>query len=214
MTQSLAHLLPVLSTIPGVNIPVSVLQGISIAASGRKIEQLEQALRHEVGLLTRQIEAGELHLDSDYAGSDAFTANVIQALRAAEIAEGETKLHFIARALAGCSLYFPPPSLDKVQTMRVIEGLSERELKVFTGLFGLLDPIDPYSDSLPTGSAATVGGLTRQEFAAALLGLGQLGLLTKETVQANDWSDPAPAWKLTALARQVATLSRVGPKEL
>lgn len=214
MSPSLARLLPVLSAIPGVDIPVSTLQGMYIAASGRKIEQFELALRDEVGLLNREIATGHLHLDHAYVTSEAFTANLMQALRAAEIAEDETKLRFIARALAGCSLHFPPPSLDKVQTMRVIEGLSERELKVFAGLFGLLDPIDPYSDSLPAASAATVAGLTRQEFAAALLGLGQLGLLAKETVQADDWSGPVLAWKLTALARQVATLSRVGPEEL
>ena len=113
MTQSLERLLPLLATIPGVNIPVTLLQGVYIAASQRKIEQLEQALRYEVGLLNQKIEAGRLRLDHDYVKSEAFTANVMQALRAAELAETENKLRFIARALAGCALNFPPPTLDR-----------------------------------------------------------------------------------------------------
>jgi hypothetical protein len=217
MTQSLERLLPVLATIPGVNIPASILQGVYIAASQRKIEQFEQALRYEVGLLNQKIEAGKLRLDHEYVKSESFTANVMQALRAAEIAESKDKLRFIARALAGCSLSFPPPTLDKFQTMRIIEGMSGRELKVFVEYFELLDPIDPYADAFPVDSQVTVAGLTRQEFLAALLGLQQLGLLTKEAVPNQDeWTDSGPgfAWKLTVLARQVATLSRVGFEEL
>ncbi|WP_424949523.1 hypothetical protein [Deinococcus sp.] len=219
MTQSLERLLPVLATIPGVNIPVSILQGVYIAASQRKIEQFEQALRYEVGLLNQRLEAGTLKLDHEYVKSESFTANVMQALRAAEIAESEDKLRFIARALAGCSLSFPAPTLDKFQTLRIIEGMSDRELKVFVDYFQLLDPIDPYQDFIPVDSQVSVAGLTRQEFVAALLGLRQLGLLTQETVavKPDPWTDqtaPAQAWKLTALARQVATLSRVGFEEL
>lgn len=222
MSQQLERLLPVLSTIPGINIPASFLQGVYIAASQRKIEQLEQALRYEVGLLNQKIEAGKLRLDYEYVRSESFTANVMQALRAAEIAETEAKLQFIARALAGCSLSFPPPTLDKFQTMRIIEGLSDRELTVFVDYFGLLNPIDPYRDFVPVDSQVSIAGLTRQEFVAALLGLQQLGLLSKEALTDRDgeWMD-APrqsgsgfAWKLTALAQQVATLSRVGFEEL
>ncbi len=219
MISSLERLLPVLATIPGVNIPATFLQGVYIAASQRKIEQFEQALKYEVGLLNQTLETGNLHLDHEYVKSESFTANVMQALRAAELAETENKLRFIARALTGCALAFPPPRLDRFQTMRIVEGMSDRELRVFTGYFELLDPIDPYSDAFPADSPATVAGLTRQEFQAALLGLGQLGLLTRETgaVQPDAWNDqPAPTqvWKLTALARQVATLSRVGFEEL
>jgi hypothetical protein len=217
MTQNLERLLPVLATIPGVNIPVAFFQGIYIAASQRKIEQFEQALRYEVGLLNQKIEAGNLRLDHEYVKSESFTANVMQALRAAEIAESEDKLRFIARALSGCALSFPPPTLDKFQTMRIIEGMSDRELKVFVDYFQLLDPIDPYEDAFPVDSQVTVAELTRQEFLAALLGLQQLGLLSKEAVPSRDeWTDSGSglAWKLTALARQVATLSRVGFEEL
>ncbi len=218
MSQSLERLLPILSSIPGVNIPASFLQSVYIAASQRKIEQFGQALTSEVKVLNQNLEAQSLRLDHGYVKSEGFTANVMQALRAAELAETETKLRFIARALAGCSLVFPPPTLDKFQTMRIVEGMSDRELRVFVAYFGLLDPIDPYSDAFPADSSATVAGLTRQEFTAALLGLGQLGLLIKETVaaQPDPWTDrPASAqsWKLTVLARQVASLSRVGPVE-
>lgn len=219
MTRDLERLLPVLSDIPGVHLPPSFLQGVSIVASGRKIQQLEQALRDEVGLLNGELEAGTLRLDHEYVSSEGFTANVMQALRAAELAESEHKLRFIARALAGCSLSFPPPVLDRFQTMRIVEAMSDRELRVFAGYFQLLDPVDPYADAFPVDRAATVAGLTRQEFAAALLGLGQLGLLTKETVavQREPWDDQpatAPAWKLTVLARQVALLGRVGLGEI
>jgi len=175
VNQSLERLLPVLSTIPGVNIPASLLQGAYIAASQRKIEQLEQALRSEVGLLNQKVEAGKLRLDHEYVKSESFTANVMQALRAAEVAESEAKLRFIARALAGCSLSFPAPTLDRFQSMRIIEGMSDRELKVFVEYFQLLDPIDPYADAFPVDSSVTVAGLTRQEFQASLLGLRQLG---------------------------------------
>ena len=221
MNQHLERLLPVLSSIPGVNIPVSFLQGIYIAASQRKIEQFEQALCYEVGLLNQKIEAGKLHLDHEYVKSESFTANVMQALRAAEVAETENKLRFIARALAGCALAFPPPTLDRFQTMRIVEGMSDRELKVFVDYFQLLDPIKPYQDLIPLDSQVTVAGLTRQEFLAALLGLQQLGLLSKENLTDRDgeWVDTPHhsgkgfAWKLTALARQVTTLSRVGFEE-
>ena len=219
MSQQLERLLPILSTIPGVNIPATILQGVYIAASQRKIEQLEGALHYEVGLLNQKIMAGTLVLDEEYVKSESFTANVMQAVRAAEIAETNHKLHFIARALAGCALSFPRPQPDKFQTMRMIEGLSDRELRVFVESFRLLDPIDPYTDSFPVDSQVTVAGLTRQEFLAALLGLEQLGLLSTERLIGNDgdWMNITPAqqgfgvaWKLTALARQVATLSRVG----
>lgn len=222
MSQRLERLLPVLSTIPGVNIPAAILQGAYIAASQRKIEQFEQALRYEVELLNQKIEAGKLTLDREYVRSESFTANVMQALRAAEIAETEDKLRFIARALAGCSLSFPPPQLDKFQTMRIVEGLSDRELRVFVEYFQILDPIDPYEDAFPVDSRVIVDGLTRQEFLSALLGLQQLGLITTEqaTGKDGDWLNITPsqqgggrAWKLTALARQVATLSRVGFEE-
>jgi hypothetical protein len=217
LNQSLERLLPLLSTIPGVNIPVTVLQGVYIAASQRKIEQFEQALKYEIDLLNQKLTAGNLRLDHEYVKSESFTANVMQALRAAELAETENKLRFIARALAGCALSFPPPTLDKFQTMRIIEGMSDRELRVFVEYFGLLDPIDPYADRFPVDSAVTVAGLTRQEFQAALLGLAQLGLLAKEVGPPDLWTDrPAPVqvWKLTVLARQVAALSRVGFEEL
>ncbi|WP_161880504.1 hypothetical protein [Deinococcus alpinitundrae] len=221
MSQHLERLLPILSTIPGVNIPVTVLQGVYIAASQRKIEQLEGALQYEVGLLNQKVMAGQLTLDREYVKSDSFTANVIQAVRAAEVAETENKLHFIARALAGCSLSFPRPQLDKFQTMRIIESMSDRELRVFVEYFQILDPIDPYQDFIPNDSQVSVHGLSRQEFVASLLGLEQLGLISKEnlTDRQGEWVDTPYqsgsgfAWKLTALARQVAILSRVGFEE-
>ncbi len=207
MTRQLERVLPILTTIPGVDIPAAFLQGLYMAASQRKIEQLEEALRYEVNLLNRRMEAGPLTLDQEYIRSEAFAANVLQALRAAEVAESEDKLRFISRALAGCSLQFPAPQPDKFQTLRIIEGLSDRELRVFVGLFSLLDPLDPFEDRISVNTSATVAGLTRQEFASALLGLGQLGLVVRED------GGEGLAWQLTALARQVAALCRIGGSE-
>ncbi|GGO35341.1 hypothetical protein [Deinococcus humi] len=222
MSKQLERVLPILTTIPGVNIPATLLQGLYIAASQRKMEQFEGALRYEVNLLNRKIEAGKLVLDREYIKSEAFAANVIQALRAAEVAESEDKLHFIARALAGCSLSFPSPRLDRFQTLRIIEGMSDREMTVFVAYFQILDPINPYDDFIPVDTQVSVAGLTRQEFVSALLGLEQLGLLSKEnlTNQEGDWR-PTPsrsgsgfAWKLTSLARQVASLSQFGEDDI
>ncbi|MFC3832432.1 MULTISPECIES: hypothetical protein [Deinococcus] len=217
MSQQLERLLPVLSLIPGVNIPAGVLQGAYIAASQRKLAQLEQALHYEIGLLNQKVAAGRRSIDQEYVRSEAFTANVMQALRAAEVAETERKLRFIARALAGCTLVYPAPELDRFQTLRIIEGISDRELSVFFEYFRLLDPIDPYMDMIPVDSQVSIPGLTRQQFVAALLGLEQLGLLSKETLTDRDgeWQDTPSqrgagfAWKLTALARQVASLSQI-----
>ncbi|OLV19263.1 hypothetical protein [Deinococcus marmoris] len=72
------------------------------------------------------------------------------------------------------------------------------------GLFDLLDPMNPFEDSIPANGGATVADLSRQEFTAALLGLGQLGLLARED----------GGWKLTALARQAAVLTRIGGEDL
>ncbi|WP_075830993.1 hypothetical protein [Deinococcus marmoris] len=222
MSKQLERVLPILTTIPGVNIPATLLQGIYIAASQRKMEQFEGALRYEVNLLNRKIEAGKLTLDREYIKSEAFAANVIQALRAAEVAESEDKLHFIARALAGCALSFPPPRLDRFQTLRIIESMSDREMTVFVEYFQILDPINPYQDFIPVDTQISVAGLTRQEFVSALLGLQQLGLLSKEnlTNREGDWVDTPRhsgsgfAWKLTSLARQVAHLSQFGGDDI
>lgn len=217
--NALTPLLPILQTLEPLGLPSSSLHGWYAYANKKQAARLARHLEAELRGIHREF----AHMvDHTYLSSDAFQANVVQAVRAAEMAESEDKLRFIARALAGCLLSFPPPALDKFQTMRIIEGMSDRELQVFAGLFDLLDPIDPYGDSIPVGSTATVASLTRQEFGAALLGLGQLGLLSREMLTDRDgeWTEtPAPsgsgfAWKLTALARQMAVLSRVGGEEL
>ncbi|CAM3978038.1 hypothetical protein [Deinococcus marmoris] len=222
MSKQLERVLPILTTIPGVNIPATLLQGIYIAASQRKMEQFEGALRYEVNLLNRKIEAGKLRLDREYIKSDAFAANVVQALRAAEVAESENKLHFIARALVGCSLSFSEPRLDRSQTLRIIEGMSEREMTVFVTYFKILDSINLELGLIPLDTQISVEGLSRQEFISALLGIEQLGLLTKENLsdREGEWVDtprhsgPGFAWKLTGLARQVANLSRFGGDDI
>lgn len=190
--NALQPLFPALHSLEPLGLPAT-FQNWFAYANAQQAARLARYLEAEFALLGEQF-AGQV--DHAYLRSEAFQANVVQAVRAAEIAESEDKLRFIARALAGCTLHFPPPAIDKFQTMRVIEGLSVRELTVLAGLFGLLDPIDPYSDLLPAG--VSLPGFSRQEGQAALLGLGQLGLL-----QAQE-----KGWALTPLARQVATLGR------
>lgn len=219
MSKQLEQILPILTTIPGVNIPATLLQGIYIAASQRKMEQFEGALRYEVNLLNRKIAAGKLVLDREYVKSEAFSANVIQALRAAEIAESEEKLRLIARALAGCSLKFSSPPLDRFQTLRIIESMSDREMTVFIAYFKILDSIDPHRGLVPIDTQISVDGFSRQEFVSAILGLEQLGVLsnTVTTDCQGKWvldtphhSGPGFAWRLTSIAHQVANLSRFG----
>lgn len=208
--NALEPLLPILQTLEPLGLPSAALQGWFAYANQKQAARLAKHLEYEFNLIHQKFSTRVNH---DYLRSDAFQANVVQAVRAAEMAESEDKLRFIARALAGCVLSFPPPAPDKFQTMRVIEGLSDRELQVFVGLFDLLDPIDPFADSLPVEGGRTVAGLSRQEFSSALLGLAQQGFLIRQDVRRDEWSEPVPAWKLTALARQVATLSRVGFEE-
>ncbi|WP_309572334.1 hypothetical protein [Deinococcus sp.] len=199
--NALLPLFPALQSLEPLGLPSSSLSEWFAYANQRQAARLASHVQAEFATLLHAF-AGAV--DHAYLRSGAFQANVVQAVRAAEVAESEDKLRFIARALAGCVLAFPPPALDKFQTMRIIEGMSDRELRVFAGLFDLLDPIDPFADSLPVSSTATVAGLSRQEFASSLLGLGQLGLLVRE----------GEVWKLTALARQVAVLTRIGGDEL
>ena len=129
MSQQLERLLPVLAAIPGVNIPAAFFQSAYVAASQRKIEQLEQALRYQVGLLNQKIEAGKLRLDHEYVRSESFTANVIQTLRAAEIADSEDKLKFIAQALLGCTTSLPHKNINKSLCMRIVEQITTEEME-------------------------------------------------------------------------------------
>ncbi|MFK7602433.1 hypothetical protein ACI3L1_09515 [Deinococcus sp. SM5_A1] len=199
--NALTPLLPALHTLEPLGLPSESLKTWSAYANPEQAARLARHLEAEFHALAG---AYADSVDHAYLRSDAFRANVVQAVRAAEVAESEAKLRFIARALAGCLLNFPPPALDKFQTLRIIGELSDRETHVFVGLFDLLDPIEPFEDRIPVNGNATVAGLTRQEFAAALLGLGQLGVLVRE----------GESWKLTALARQVAVLCRIGGEDL
>ncbi|THF84852.1 hypothetical protein E7T09_19660 [Deinococcus sp. KSM4-11] len=194
--NALLPLFPALQSLEPLGLPASSLSEWFAYANQRQAARLATHVQTEFHALLVAF-AGAV--DHTYLRSDAFQANVVQAVRAAEMAESEDKLRFIARALAGCVLSFPPPAPDKFQTMRIIEGMSDRELRVFVGMFDLLDPIDPFGDSVPVNGTATVAGLSRQEFAAALLGLAQQGFLVRE----------GEVWNLTALARQVAVLTRI-----
>ena len=128
MNQGLERLLPLLSTIPGVNIPVTVLQGFYIAASQSKIEEFEQALRYEVNLWNQKFEANKLLLAKDYVKTENFSANIIQAFRAAEVAESKQKLKFIARALLGCATDFSPHEINRSLCMRIVEQITTDEI--------------------------------------------------------------------------------------
>ncbi len=195
--NALTPLHPALQTLTPLGLPASFREWHAYA-NAQQAEKLAQHLAAEFAFVA---DAYAEAIDHDYLRSDGFRANVVQALRAAEIAESEAKLRLIARALAGCLLRYPPPAVDKFQTLRLLEQLSERELSVLAGLLASLDPFDPYSDSIP--AQTTLPGLSRQETGAALLGLGQLGLLQRLE----------DGWQLTGLARQVALLMRLGRQD-
>ncbi|ACO45138.1 hypothetical protein DEDE109153_17250 [Deinococcus deserti] len=206
--NALEPLLPVLQTLEPLGLPAGSLQGWYAYANQKQAARLAQHLKEEFGVILRTFPA---QVDHAYLRSDAFEANVVQAVRAAEVAESEDKLRFIARALASCTLSYVTPTIDRFQTLRLIEAVSDRELRVFVEYFRGLDPIDPFSGFLLVSTPFTVTGLSRQEASAALLGLEQLGLLAKEQVPSqDDWAHPPDlAWTLTALARQVAVLGRL-----
>ena len=193
--NALQPLFPTLHILTPLGLPATFHDWYASASAGqaaRLAGHLEAELRAVVG-------AGG-QVDHDYLRSEAFQANVVQAVRAAEIAESDGKLRLIARALSRCTLVFPAPAVDKFQTMRLIEALSLRELSVLGAVYGLLDPIDPYADAF---AAVPLAGLSRQETESALLGLAGLGLLR----QAEDRT--RQGWQLTPLARQVALLGRL-----
>lgn len=168
--------------------------GLEVPVSARLSPLLAQAL---AGL-----EADRL--DSAYVRSAAFRANVAQANRAAEIAETDGKLALIARALAGCALLHPAPTPDRFQALRIVEGLSAREMDALGEVFDLLDPIDPFADTLPLRGRVPLGW-SRLEFEGALGGLAGLGLLARED-RTGSLDTPERVWVLTPLARGVATL--------
>ncbi|GGK38574.1 hypothetical protein GCM10008955_35500 [Deinococcus malanensis] len=210
--NALEPLLPVLQTLEPLGLPEGALQGWYAYANQKQAARLAGHMKVELGLIHKTFPA---QVDHAYLRSDAFQANVVQAVRAAEVAESEDKLHFIARALASCTLAFAAPTVDRFQTLRLIEAISDRELRVFVEYFRGLDPISPFDDGVPVSTPFSVAGLSRQETSTALLGLEQLGLLAKEPLPSqDDWVDrPGLAWKLTALARQVAVLGRLNGHE-
>ncbi|WP_119672985.1 hypothetical protein [Deinococcus sp. RM] len=173
---------------------LAVLGGLDVPVSARLSPLLADAL---AGLEAEQV-------DVAYVRSAAFRANVVQANRAAEIAESDGKLALIARALAGCARLHPSPTPDRFQAMRIVEGLSAREMDALGEVFDLLDPIDPFADALPVRGSVPLGW-SRLEFEGALAGLAVLGLLTRED-RPDGLGIPERVWILTPLARGVATL--------
>ncbi|NTY00526.1 hypothetical protein [Deinococcus sp. JMULE3] len=173
---------------------LAVLGGLDVPVSARLSPLLADAL---AGL-------GADRVDVAYVRSAAFRANVVQANRAAEIAESDGKLALIARALAGCALLRPSPTPDRFQALRIVEGLSAREMDALGEVFDLLDPIDPFADALPMRGSVPLGW-SRLEFEGALAGLAGLGLLARED-RPGTLGDPERVWMLTPLSRGVATL--------
>ena len=198
--NALTPLLPALHTLAPLGLPAT-FQDWFAYANQQQAARLAAHLEREFAVVAAEHAPA---VDHAYLRSDAFRANVVQAVRAAEVADSDGKLRLIARALAGCLLVFPAPQVDKFQTMRVLEGVSEREFTVLLAVVGALDPLDPYADTLPAG--ARLPGLSRDEAGAALLGLAQQGLLT--LVNGGE------AWRLSPLARQLVTLARLDARWL
>ena len=112
-------------TLEPLGLPTSALQGWYAYANQKQAARLAKHLEDELRLVNQRLAH---RVDHAYLRSDAFQADVVQAVRAAEVAESDDKLRFIARALAGCTLSFPTPQVDKAQTMRIIEQSADRLL--------------------------------------------------------------------------------------
>lgn len=188
--NALEPLFPALHKLEPLGLPATFEGWVAYASLGQAA-RLAAHLKREFALLE-----GAESVDQAYLRSDGFRANVVQAVRAAEVAESEAKLRLIARALAGCTLLFPAPAVDKFQTMRLVEQLSEREFEVLARLFSV-NALDPFGSAV--GAGATLAGFSREEGQAALLGLAQLGLLRPKSEE----------WEFTSLARQLALLARL-----
>lgn len=207
--NALEPLLPVLRTLAPLGFPAAELPHWFAVANPRQAARLAGHFQEELVLL-RPVLATQA--DHDYLRSAAFQAHVVQALRAAEIAESDDKLRLIARTLASCLLTQSSPRVDRFQTLRLIEAVSDRELRVLAELLLALDPLSPFEGALAVERPLPVSGLSRQEVTAALLGLGQLGLLAQEDQPVQSWEtgpDTVKVWTLTSLARQVAVLGRL-----
>lgn len=195
--NALEPLYPALHKLEPLGLTAGMWQEWYAYANQKQAARLAKHLEQELESIYLQYAA---QVDHAYLKSDAFQANVVQAVRAAEIAESEDKLRLIARALASCTLAFPAPQINKAQTMRMIEALSDREMRVFVQLFHLLDPINPYEDEIPQQMPSM--GLSQQEFTAVMLGLQQLGLVIQQ-------QETRIIWKLSSLAQQVSLLCRI-----
>lgn len=197
MSDQIERLLPVLSLIPGVNIPAGFLQGIYVAASQRKMAQLEQALKYEISHLNQKVEAGKLKLDREYVRSEAFNANVVQALRGAEIADSQEKIQYIARALVGCSIYFEDIDVNKTICMRLIEQITYEEIDHIVSI--LKDGRFSRDINSITGAA---GFAETDETAHVTKGLFQLGLLEIANVRLG----ASPTLRPSILAEHLARI--------
>lgn len=193
----MTDLLPAFQSLEPLGLPSALSAAWASSVSSERAGRLSPLLVREFQGLRDWAGA----VDHAYLRSDAFRANVVQAVRAAELAESDVKLRLIARALAGCVLGFAAPAPDKFQTMRLLEGVSEREWAVFALALDRVDPLDPLGDVLP--AEFSLPGFSRDEVTAGLLGLAQLGWVAR--VEGG--------WAFTVLARQVATLCRLGVVE-
>ncbi|MFC4426924.1 hypothetical protein [Deinococcus navajonensis] len=210
--NALEPLLPALRTLAPLGFPATTLHDWFALANMRRAARLAEHFQDELTQLRPALSA---QADHEYLRSAAFQAHVVQALRAAEIAESEDKLRLIARALATCILSLTSPRVDRSQTLRLIEAVSDRELRVLAELLLTLDPLAPFEGSRPVDRPLPVPGLSHQEVHAALLGLGQLGLLSQEERPVHRWDTAtASVWQLTPLAQQVAVLGRLTGFEL
>lgn len=190
-------LLPALRSLEPLGLSPEACQSWATPLSGPQAERLAAPLERAF----RGLDAAGA--DTEYLRSAAFPAHVAQVLRAAEVAESDAKVELLARALAGCVRRPGMPRVDRTQTLRLLEALSDRELHVLAEVFEFLDPLNPFADTLPPSLPLPTLGLSRDEGEAALLGLGQLGLLRRV----------AEGWQLTPLARSVLTLTGLGGVE-
>lgn len=197
MSINLAEILvPLMGSLPDQD-GLTMIAGGGQAAlawlSQRKTAQFEGAMRYEVQLLSQKIEAGRIHLDRNYIRSDAFQTNVIQAFQAAQTAEREEKVSYIARAFLGCSIDHGPININRVLCMRIIEQATYEELEY------VLNKMKEGFTSFRETDYAMSNAFLR-EISPTFQGLLQLGLITQNSAFDGD------VFQVSVLAEHVALL--------
>ena len=194
-------LLPILSAVPGLNIFSGAGQTYFVLIAQKRMESIETSLRYEVNLLNQKLDAGKLKLDRDYISRGQFDAQFVQALRAYETAESNTKIGVVSRALISCLVTDYSGDFDKGQCMRLIGQMTERELEALSYIV-TYSQRDVGKKTVSEEDILASESLAENSLTTPCHGLAQLGLIHNPTI--GGWGGVENGiWMPTVLARQV-----------